>query len=191
MSRHGFGAACACISLVVALAVLVAPAASAAAGVPSCTLDVSTTQICPVEFKATAGKATTVIVARYEDLSHCNFPAPANEPGDNGNYVVRFVSINWGDGTRTSSGTAETAPGCPGTTVLNSRGVPANIAGKHTYKKPGNYTVLVTIIYVTGAGDTYKNCLASKYHPGDSVYSLTNCIALKAPARSLGVVRLT
>jgi hypothetical protein len=152
-------------------------------------LDVSTTQICPVEFKAAAGKTTTVVVARYEDLSHCNVPAPASEPGANGNYVVRFVSINWGDGTRATSGTAKTAMGCRGTSVLNSRGTPANITGTHTYKKPGNYTVLVTIIYVTGAGDTYKNCQASKYHPGDSVYSLTNCIALKAPAHSLGVIR--
>ena len=175
--------------LVAVVAVLLPIAASARVGAPACMLDVSTTQICPVQFKATEGKSVTVTVARYDDFSHCSFPSPPNEPADNGNYVVRSVSINWGDGTRPSSGIAHRGKGCPGTSVMDSRGVTEPITGIHRYKKVGTYTVLVSIIYVAGKGDTFKNCAPSKYRPGNTAYSITNCIALKAPAHTVAIVR--
>jgi len=189
MGRCRAGVLCGGVAVLAALAGLLCSGVSAGTtGLPACRLDVSTTQICPTSFRATAGKSATVVVARYEDHSHCNFAPPANYPGDNGNYIVASVSINWGDRTPATSGVAHKGSGCPGTSVSNSKGATEPITGIHRYKKSGTYAVLVSITYVRGSGDTYKNC--ARQTRGDTVYNaLTNCIALKSPAHSIAVVR--
>ena len=161
--------------------------AARATAAGACALDVGTTQICPVRFTVTAGKSAKYVVAMYEDLSSCDFAPPASEPGDNGNYVVASLTINWGDGTPSTSGVAERGRGCPGASVLDSSGVSEPITGVHDYKKAGSHTVSVSITYRRGSGNTYTNCATAT--PGDTVYNKrTNCIALGAPAKSVGTV---
>lgn len=176
-----FGAAVLCLGALTA--------GAWASALAPCTLDVSTTQICPVHVTAKKGKLARVVVAKYEDHSNCDFPAPANAPGDNGNYVVKSVSINWGDRTRKTIGVAHRGTACPGTSVLDSPGEPEPITGTHRYRKSGTYTVRVTLVYVAGPGDTYVNCQSSAYKPGPIYSNISNCIALKSPARSIAIVR--
>jgi hypothetical protein len=166
----------------------VAYATSAATpSVPACSLSgTGHIQVCPVVFKATVGRASRVVVARYSDFSHCDFAAPSGEPGDNTHYIVASVTINWGDGTRTS-GVAGTGTTCPGTDSTTA-GANEPIFGTHRYKKRGTYTVSVSLTYIRGSGNTFQNC--ATVTPGSSVYSnLTNCIALNAPVQSIGIVR--
>lgn len=158
--------------------------------VPPCTLSgTGHIQICPVTFKATAGKSSRVVVARYSDFSHCDFPAPSSEPGANQNYVVASVTINWGDGSRSTSGIAHTGTTCPGNdSAYTNAGENEPVTGVHRYKKKGTYTVSVSLTYVRGTGDTYQNCATAT--AGDTTYNnLANCIALGAPAQSIGVVK--
>jgi hypothetical protein len=177
----------------VALGVLVAIPYSSSAATPhgpSCTLSgTGTIQICPVTFKATAGKSSRIVVARYSDFSHCNSPAPSNEPGSNQNYVVASVTINWGDGSRPTSGVAHTGTTCPpNDSVYSNPGEKEPVTGVHRYKKKGTYTVSVSLTYVRGTGDTYPNCATAT--AGDTTYNaITNCIAEGAPAQSIGVVK--
>jgi len=162
----------------------IAAPATAARG---CTLSVGTTQICPVSFTVTSGKSAKYVVAMYEDHSSCDFAPPPSAAGNNGNYVVASLTINWGDGTPSTSGVAERGRGCPGTSVLDSTGVSEPITGVHDYKKAGSYTVSVSITYRRGSGNTYMNCATAT--PRDTVYNKqANCIALGAPARSVGTV---
>lgn len=171
-------------------AVSVSPPIAASAASPACTLSgVGHVQICPASFKATAGTSSQVVVARYADFSHCNLPEPGNEPGENQNYVVASVTINWGDHTRPTSGVAHTGAGCvPSDSPDTAPGISEPITGVHRYKKRGTYRVSVSITYIRGAGDTYQNCATAT--PGDPTYNnLTNCIALGAPASSLGTVK--
>ena len=155
--------------------------------VPACLISgTGHIQICPVTFKATAGKSSRVVVARYGDFSHCNFAPPANEPGQNTKYTVASVTINWGDGTRPTSGVAHTGTACPGTDSTTP-GEIEPVTGVHRYKTKGTYTVSVSITYVRGTGNTYQNCATAT--AGDTTYnSLTNCIALNAPVKSVGSV---
>ncbi|HLH13586.1 MAG TPA: hypothetical protein VKV16_02270 [Solirubrobacteraceae bacterium] len=171
-----------------AFAMAIVPAASAnAPTVPACTLSgTGHIQICPVVLKATAGKTAHVIVARYADFSHCDLPAPAGEPGQNSNYDVASVTINWGDGSRSTSGTAHTGTTCPGTDSTTP-GENEPVTGVHRYRKRGRYTVTVSITYVRGATNTFANCATATPH--DTTYdALTNCIALNAPVRSVATV---
>lgn len=178
---------CAAVLVVVVVAgaaVTPAPAAQTA----SCVLDVSTTQICPVSFRAVVGKRGSYTVAKYEDHSRCKFPPPASYPGNNGNYRVAWISITWGDGTRSTSGVARLGGACPGTSALDSPGATAAITGTHRYTRGGRYIVLVYIKYVRGSGNTYGNC--ATITPKSLVYEITkNCIALKAPSRSTAIVK--
>lgn len=185
MSRRIAGVAAA---LLLAALVAIPGSALGAPHAPACTLSgVGHVQICPVTFRAIAGKASKVVVARYSDFSNCNLPAPAGEPGQNTKYVVASVSINWGDGTRPTSGVAHTGTTCPGTDSTTP-GQPEPVTGVHRYKKKGTYTVSVTLTYVAGSGNTYQNC--AKSTPGDTTYNnLTNCIALNAPVGSIGIVK--
>lgn len=170
-----------------------AAAASAAASfhphglVPACSVDYNTTQICPVAFTATVGKSQTITVAKYEDLSNCDFAPPSADPGLNGRYTVALVSINWGDGTATTRGIAHVGTTCAGTSALGEMGESEKITGVHRYRHSGTFHLKVTIIYMRGVGDTYPNCATVS---GRTVYNnLSNCIALKAPALSVGVVK--
>jgi hypothetical protein len=160
---------------------------AATPSVPACSLSgTGHIQICPVAFKATVGRASRVVVARYSDFSHCDLHAPSGEPGDNTRYSVASVTINWGDGTRTS-GVARTGTTCPGTDSTTA-GANEPISGTHRYRKRGTYTVSVSLTYIRGSGNTYQNCATST--PGSSVYNnLTNCVALNAPVQSIGIVR--
>jgi hypothetical protein len=163
---------------------------AAAPRVVSCSLSgVGHVQICPVSFKATAGKSSRVVVARYADFSHCNLPAPSNEPGENQNYVVASVAINWGDHSRVTSGVAHTGTGCIANDSPDTDpGLNEPVTGVHRYKKSGTYQVSVTLTYVRGAGDTYQNCATST--PGDTTYNnLTNCIAVNFPVTSVAKIR--
>lgn len=161
---------------------------AATSHVPACTLSgVGHIQICPVTFKATAGNASRVVVARYSDFSHCDLPAPSGEPGQNNHYVVASVTINWGDGTHATSGVAHTGTTCPGTDSTTP-GENEPVTGVHRYKKKGTYTVSVSLTYVRGTGNTYQNCATAT--PNDTTYNnLTNCIALNAPVKSIGTVK--
>jgi hypothetical protein len=181
--------------LVMSGAAIVASVASIAAAVgtsaaapalPPCTLSgAGHVQICPVRFKATAGKSKSVVVARYADFSHCDRPAPSSEPGENYNYVVKYLTINWGDGTRPTSGVAHTGHSCPGSPYPDGANEP--VTGVHRYKKKGTYSVSVTLTYVRGPGDTFQNCATATR--GDTTYNnLSNCIALNAPVTSTGTV---
>jgi hypothetical protein len=146
-------------------------------------------QICPVKFTATAGKSAKVVVAHYADFSQCDTAPPSNEPGENQNYVVASVTINWGDGTAPTSGVAHTGTTCPANDGSDTNpGEIEPVTGVHRYKKPGQYSVSVSITYVRGTGNTYQNCATAT--AGDTSYNdLTNCIALGAPAQSIGVVK--
>ena len=170
------------------LATIICASAGAATQVASCTLSgAGHVQICPVAFKATAGKATHVVVARYADFSNCSLPAPSSEPGLNYNYVVASVTINWGDGTRPTKGVAKTGTTCPAPDPYPD-GQNEPVYGTHRYNKRGTYTVSVSLTYIRGTGDTFENCATAT--PGSTVYSnLTNCIALNAPVSSIGVVK--
>jgi hypothetical protein len=144
-------------------------------------------QICPVTFKSTAGESSRVVVARYSDFSHCNLPGPSGEVGQNTHYVVASVTINWGDGTPPTSGVAHTGTACPGADSTTP-GENEPVTGVPRYKKKGTFFVTVTLTYVRGSGNTFENCASST--PGDATYNnLTNCIALNAPVRSIGVVK--
>jgi hypothetical protein len=161
-----------------------------AATLPSCTLTgAGHVQICPVKFKATAGKSANVVVARYADFSQCDTAAPSNEPGENQNYVVASVTINWGDGSAPTSGVAHTGTACPANDGSDTNsGENEPVTGVHRYKKAGDYSVSVSITYVRGTGNSYQNCASAT--AGDTAYNaLTNCIALGAPAHSIGVVK--
>jgi hypothetical protein len=177
--------------LVAAAAAVAIPIATAATPqVAPCTLTgVGHVQICPVTFRATAGKSSRVTVATYADFSHCNLPAPSNEPGENQNYVVASVTINWGDHTRPTSGVAHTGTGCvPNDSPDTDAGISEPVTGVHRYKKKGTYRVSVSLIYLRGTGNTYANC--AKATPGDTTYNnLTNCVALNAPVASVGTVK--
>jgi hypothetical protein len=171
-------------------ATLIAAASAAPPQLPVCTLSgVGHIQICPTSFKATAGKSSQVVVARYADFSHCDLPNPENEPGENQNYVVASVTINWGDHTRPTSGVAHTGTTCvPSDGPDTNPGIAEPITGVHRYKRRGTYRVSVSITYVRGPGNTYQNCASTS--PGDTTYNnLTNCIALGAPVSSLGTIR--
>jgi hypothetical protein len=109
-------------------------------------------QICGMTANAKDGK-TPIVVAYYQDLSHCNFPPPDEFPGDNGNYIVSSVSIQWGDGT-SSKGVAKKGGQC--LSFLEGSAQP--ITGTHAYKKAGTYRATVSLKYVRGPGNTYKNC---------------------------------
>jgi hypothetical protein len=155
--------------------------------VAPCTLTYNTAQICPIAFGAKVGRTQTFIVATYEDLSHCNFPPPGSDPGLNGNYTVAKVSINWGDGSAVTRGVAHVGSACTGASATDETGQVERITGVHRYHRAGTFHLTVSIIYVRGAGNTYPNCTSAT---GGSVYNGTsNCIALRAPARSVGVVR--
>ena len=173
--------------VVLAIAAAVATPGAPAARRAACVLDVTTTQICPVTFGAVAGKQASFTVAKYEDHSRCNFPPPAGYPGNNGNYRVAWISIDWGDGTKPTSGIAHIGGTCPGTSALDSAGATAAITGTHRYARAGRYHLSVYIKYVRGPGDTYRNC--ARITPNSLVYGIDNCIALKAPARSTAIVR--
>lgn len=175
---------------VVGLPYAASAATSHAAALPPCTpTGTGHVQICPVTFKATAGKSSRVVVARYADFSQCDTPAPSNEPGENQNYVVASVTINWGDGSAPSSGVAHTGTTCPENDAADTNpGEDEPVTGVHRYKKPGKYTVSVSITYVRGTGNTYANCATAT--TGDTTYNnLTNCVALGAPAQSIGTVK--
>jgi hypothetical protein len=188
-SRHvgvfGWGAA-------VAACAVAFPAASAAAatGVAPCALSgVKHVQLCPVAFEASTGRSTRVVVARYADFSHCDLPAPGNEPGENQNYRVASVTINWGDHSRPTTGVAHTGAGCvPTDSPDTDAGISEPVTGAHKYRRQGTYRVSVTITYVRGAGNTYQNCASAP--PGSTTYdNLTNCIALNAPVTSIATVK--
>jgi hypothetical protein len=130
---------------------------------------------------------STYTVARYSDFSNCNFPAPSSEPGDNGNYVVGRVRINWGDGTRATAGIGHRGTSCAGTSVLDAPGEVEVVTGTHKYKKPGTYHLSVLLIYKAGPGDTYENCATVT---GSSTYNmLNNCVALGGVTSSTAVAR--
>jgi hypothetical protein len=150
-------------------------------------LTYNTAQICPVAFGARAGRTQTFEVATYEDLSNCNFAPPSSEPGLNGRYTVAKISINWGDGSRVTGGVAHVGTTCTGTVATNETGQIERITGVHRYHRAGTFHLTVSIIYVRGAGDTYPNCASATGGPVSN--STTNCIALRSPARSVGVVR--
>jgi len=155
--------------------------------VAACSLTYNSAQICPVEFGAKAGRTQTFEVATYEDLSNCNFAPPSSEPGLNGRYTVAKVSISWGDGSPVTGGVAHLGTTCTGTVATNETGQIERITGVHRYHRAGIFHVRVSIIYVRGAGNTYPNCASAT---GSTVSnSTTNCIAIKSPARSVGVVR--
>jgi hypothetical protein len=161
-------------------------ASGASPKVPACTLlGIAPTQICPVMFTATAGTKANVVVARYSDLSRCNITPPAGYPGNNGNYVVALIKINWGDHTPATSGVAHTGETCPGTSISAPYGTAEMITGVHRYAKSGTYRVSVSITYRRGKGNTYKNC--AKVIPGHT-RSITNCIGEGSPVTSIGVV---
>lgn len=127
-----------------------------------------------------------MIVARYSDFSHCNLPAPNGEQGQDSEYDVASVTINWGDHTRPSTGVAHTGTGCPGTDSTTS-GENEPVTGVHRYRHKGRYTVTVSLTYVRGATNTFANCATAT--PGDTSYDvLHNCIALNAPVHSLAIV---
>jgi hypothetical protein len=187
--RIGRIAAAAAVVLGVSVAIPYSTSA-ATPHLPPCSLTgTGHIEICPVAFRATAGKSSRVVVARYGDFSHCDFPAPSNEPGDNQNYVVASVTINWGDGSRPTPGIAHTGTTCPGNDSASTNpGENEPVTGVHRYRKKGTYTVSVWLTYVRGTGDTYENCATAT--AGDTTYNnLTNCIALGAPAQSIGVVK--
>jgi hypothetical protein len=180
------------VSLVLSAASLVGAATAAASTRPhsvvvACSLDYNTTQICPVAFSATAGKSQTFTVAKYEDLSNCNFVPPSADPGLNGRYTVAKVSINWGDGSAVTRGVAHLGTTCAGSSVAGETGQTEKVTGVHRFRHAGTFHLRVTVIYLRGAGDTYSNCGTAV---GGTVYNrLSNCIALKAPAKSVVVVR--
>jgi hypothetical protein len=173
-----------------ALTVLVALPLLTSAATPKltpCSLSgIGHIQICPVTFKIKASKSARVTVARYSDFSRCNLPAPGGEPGQNSNYVVASVTINWGDGTRATSGVAHTGKKCPGSDALTP-GANEPVTGRHRYARPGTYQVSVSLTYVRGKTNTFQNC-AKATHGSTSYSNLTNCIALNAPVTSIGVV---
>jgi hypothetical protein len=178
------------LGTVVGLACLAVACCSVASGaspkVPACTLlGIAPTQICPVTFTATAGTKANVVVARYSDLSRCNITPPAGYPGNDGNYVVALITINWGDDTPATSGVAHTGKTCPGTSISAPYGTAETITGVHRYAKSGTYRVSVSITYRRGKGNTYKNC--AKVRPGGT-RSVTNCIGEGSPVTSIGVV---
>ena len=176
-----------CLVAVLGTAAVTGAAGASAEG-SACTLNHSERQICAAApITAAAASAATVTVASYEDLSSCSFAAPAGEPGNNGRYTVASVSINWGDGTPATSGSAVTGSSCGGTEEGDEVGQPEPVTGTHTFAKPGAYRVTVTVIYVRASGNTYPNCATAS---GAQVYNvLTNCIALGAPVTTMAVVR--
>ena len=178
--------------LAVAASCAAIPTAAAVATphVPACSLTgTGHVQICPVQIKAIAGKSAKVVVARYADFSSCDLAAPSNEPGENQNYRVASVTINWGDHTHSTSGVAHRGTTCvPADSPDTDPGVNEPITGTHRYKRKGTYRVSVSITYVRGPGNTYQNCATATR--GDTVYNnLTNCIALGAPVSSVAIVK--
>ncbi len=165
------------VSAALGLLAVLAPGVGAQAG---CAVNHAERQICGAEATtATAGASATLTVADYEDLSRCSFAAPASEPGNNGNYVVADVIVNWGDGTAAGTGTAATGTSCAGTEEGNETGETEPVTASHTYAKPGTYSVSVSIIYQRGSGDSGTHCATAT---GSASYeALTNCIALGAP----------
>jgi hypothetical protein len=142
-------------------------------------------QICALTSGGRAGRSFNYTVARYQDFSNCNFPAPPSLPGENANYIVAQVRITWGDGTRSTAGVAHRGTGCAGTSDLNSPGELELVTGVHNYKKPGRYNVSVLLIYERGSGNTYPNCASVT---GGTVYNgLNNCIALGGVVHSIAV----
>jgi hypothetical protein len=183
VSRFALGTLVGLASLAVACSSV---ASGASQNVPACTLlGIAPTQICPVTFTATAGTKANVVVARYSDLSRCNITPPAGYPGNDGNYVVALIRINWGDDTPATSGVAHTGKTCPGTSISAPYGAKETITGVHRYAKSGTYRVSVSITYRRGKGNTYKNCAKVMSAGGRSV---TNCIGEGAPVTSIGVV---
>lgn len=172
------------IGCVVVLGAGVAVPSSALAQSSGCSVKGgANTQICAASFDATAGTPSHYAVAQYADFSNCNFPPPGNEPGNNGNYTVAEVAINWGDGTPPTSGTAVTGTTCPAASRFESE----PIEGTHDYQTSGTYAVSVSITYVRGDGDTFENC--ATWTPGDTTYNhLTNCIGIGAPVQSTATV---
>ncbi len=182
--RFRFALATICAAGLCALAGVASAATSGSAG---CTLSHSETQLCgAATTKVTAGKAATITLATYEDLSKCNFAPPPGEPGNNGNYVAASVIVNWGDGTASAPGAASAGPSCTGTEEGNETGEPEPVTGVHSYKKAGTYTVSVSLIYQRGSGNSGTHCATAT---GGTVYDvLTNCIALGAPVTATVVV---
>ena len=141
-------------------------------------------EICARSFTATVGTVGTFVVAEYADYSNCNQTPPPTNPGNNGRYTVASVTINWGDGTPPTSGTARTGTTCPSTF---GSGETEPIEGTHDYQQSGTYTVSVSLTYVRGSGNTFPNC--ATWTPGDTTYNnLTNCIAIGAPVQSTATV---
>lgn len=153
------------------------PQAGAEAG---CTVNHSERQICGAgAVKTSVGSTAALTLAQYEDLSRCSFPAPASELGNNGNYVVAKVIVEWGDGTPAGTGTATTGATCAGSDEGDETGETEPVTASHSYAKPGTYSVSVSIVYQRGAGNTGTHCATAT---GATSYDvLTNCIALGAP----------
>ena len=190
--RMGWASLGMSLGLVASIVVFAAAASAAGHGTATeravCRFDHATTQICPVTFTAKAGKLALVAIARYGDYSNCNFTPPASQPGNNGRYLIASVSINWGDGSRSTSGIAHRGTTCAGTGTLDETGQVAPITGVHRYKTPGKHQVTVTIWYLRSSDNSYRNC--ATYTPGDLVHNdLSNCIGLGAPVRSTAIVR--
>lgn len=145
------------VAVLVLIAATAAPPAGAAADSAGCALT-HTHQICGTTTTAAAG-SSSFTVASYEDLSSCNFSAPTSgqDQGNNGNYVVASVTIDWGDGT-TSQGTANTGGACAGTSIYDETGSTQTVVGSHAYKTAGQHTVTVSLAYLRGAGNTNGNC---------------------------------
>ena len=189
--RGVLAAALAVLGVSLTVPYVTSAATTRAAVLAPCTLSgAGHVQICPVKFQATVGKTSTVVVARYADFSHCNTPAPVNEPGENMNYTVASVTINWGDGSAPTSGVAHTGTTCPANDgAATNAGENEPVTGRHRYRKAGIYAVSVSLTYVRGSGNTYPNCATAKR--GDTSYNmLTNCIALGAPAHSYATVTI-
>jgi hypothetical protein len=177
----------AAIAAGLALAFVSPSISTATPRVPKCTISgTPQIQICPVAFRAIAGRFARVVVARYSDYSNCNVTPTSDAPGENQHYVV---TINWGDGTRATSGTAKRGTTCPESAGTETNpGEREPIIGVHRYRKKRTYSVSVSLTYVRGSGNTYGNCVSAT--PGDTTYNAsTNCISFGAPVTSVASVK--
>jgi hypothetical protein len=165
----------AAIAAGLALAFVSPSISTATPGVPKCTISgTPQIQICPT------GQI---------QYSNCNVTPTSDAPGENQHYVVSSVTINWGDGTRATSGTAKRGTTCPESAGTETNpGEREPIIGVHRYRKKGTYSVSVSLTYVRGSGNTYGNCVSAT--PGDTTYNAsTNCISFGAPVTSVASVK--